>query len=136
MGDALEGQSVAREGATELADFFLLIVGKDQPRAGHVFEELEDDGAIFRKKDVRLPALIAEVEFLLEIGSGIGVVGKSQILGRVKTCCGKSPGGFITEVVGEGEDEEEERCFNKSSHRLRHRGLKVGNVEQTILGVL
>ena len=34
MGDALEGQSVAREGATELADFFFVDSGEGSAKGG------------------------------------------------------------------------------------------------------
>ena len=37
--EAIKGQGVAIESAAEFAEFFLLIGGKNEPGAGHVFEK-------------------------------------------------------------------------------------------------
>lgn len=109
--NAVVGKGIAGEGAAKLADFFLLVAGKDEPRAGHVFEEFEDQGSIFGKEDIRLTSLITEIEFLVEVREWIGMVRKSKILGCMQPGSCKSPCGFDTEVGGKSEDKEN---FNKS----------------------
>lgn len=75
------GKVVSFQSSFELAEFFLLIAGKRNPRTGHLFKELEDVLIIGGDEDIRLSALITEIKFLREIEMRLGAArGEAEIV--------------------------------------------------------